>query len=61
MLREIEEGIQPHFTEIVLDSLEIEKIALDLIKSASKEVQLMFSTASTFSKQDGAAAATIVY
>jgi hypothetical protein len=53
-LREIEEGIKPFFTEIVRDPIEIEKITLDLVKSASKEVQLMFSTANTFSKQEGA-------
>jgi hypothetical protein len=37
------------------DPLEIDKIGFDLVNSAKEEIQMVFSTANTFSNQEGAA------
>ena len=47
-MKEIEEGVQPSFTETLRDLPEIDKIGFDLVKSAKEEIQIMFSTANTF-------------
>jgi two-component system, OmpR family, sensor histidine kinase VicK len=43
-IKEIEQGIQPSFTETVRDHLEIDKLGFDLIKSAKEEIQMVYST-----------------
>jgi hypothetical protein len=47
-IREIERGIRGNFTEKIQDSLEIQKIAIELINTATYEVLLLFSTINSF-------------
>jgi signal transduction histidine kinase len=53
-IKEIEEGIEPEAIETVRDPVEIQKIGHDLIKSAKKEILIIFSTANAFYRQDKA-------
>jgi two-component system, OmpR family, sensor histidine kinase VicK len=55
-IKDIEEGIQPNFTETVRDPIEIENLGYDLIQSANKEIQMMFSATSTLSNEEGVSA-----
>jgi len=47
-IKEIEEGIQPHFIETIRDPHELNRLALDLGKSARKEILILYSTARAF-------------
>jgi len=47
-IKEIEEGIQPHFIETIRDSHELNRLALDLGRSAREELLILFSTARAF-------------
>jgi signal transduction histidine kinase len=53
-IKEIEEGIEPEAIETIRDPVEIQKIAIALIKSAKKEILIIFSTANAFYRQDKA-------
>jgi two-component system sensor histidine kinase VicK len=53
-IKEIEEGIEPEAIETIRDPVEIQKIAHALIKSAKKEILIIFSTANAFYRQDKA-------
>jgi two-component system sensor histidine kinase VicK len=50
-IREIEEGAKREVVEVIRDPTEIEKIRLDLIKLAKKEVLMIFSTANAFYRE----------
>jgi two-component system, OmpR family, sensor histidine kinase VicK len=47
-IKEIEEDIQPPFTETIRDPLEINRTVFKLMKSAKREIQIMLSTAGEF-------------
>ena len=53
-IKEIEEGIEPEVIETVRDPIEIQKIGSDIIKSAKKEILIIFSSAKAFYRQDKA-------
>jgi signal transduction histidine kinase len=55
-IRELEEGIKPDFIETIRDPYEVQKIAFDLIKQASKEILTIFSTSNAFERQKRAGA-----
>jgi hypothetical protein len=40
-IKEIEEGMKPPFTEILRDSLQIQKVVLDLVNSAKQEILML--------------------
>jgi hypothetical protein len=50
-IREIEEGIEPEVIETIRDHVEIQKIGNNLIRSAKKEILIIFSTARAFYRQ----------
>lgn len=50
-IREIEQGTKREIVEVIRDSSEIQKISYDLIKSAKKEILLIFSTANAFHRE----------
>ena len=47
-IKEIEEGIKRQFIETIQDHVEIEKILPKVVKSATEEILLIFSTPNTF-------------
>ena len=47
-MKEIEEGIKREFIDTIQDPVEIEKVAFQLLKSATEEILILFSTANTF-------------
>ena len=47
-IKEIQEGIRPDFADVVHDYKEIQKINFNLIKSAKKEILLLFLTTNAF-------------
>ena len=49
--REIEEGIRPDFIETISDATEIQKLGIDLVKSAKEEILILFSTPDSFRRQ----------
>jgi two-component system sensor histidine kinase VicK len=51
-LKEIEEGIKPESIEIIVDPKEALEAEYRLLKSAKKEVQMIFSTVNTFLLQE---------
>src|ERR671925_515774 len=62
-IREIEEGIVPYYTklingpdsiikEIIRIPYEIQELAFELVKSAQKEIRVIFSTANAFHRQE---------
>ena len=53
-IKEIEEGIEPEAIETIKDPIEIQNISHSLIKSAKKEILIIFSTANAFYRQDKA-------
>jgi two-component system, OmpR family, sensor histidine kinase VicK len=53
-IMEIEEGIEPEYIETIRDPFEIQKIGNDIIKSAKKEILIIFSSAKVFYRQDKA-------
>lgn len=50
-IREIEEGIVPDFIKTISDPEEIQSLAFELIKSAKREILLVFSTSNAFFRQ----------
>lgn len=50
-IREIEEGTEREVVEVFRDPAEIQKISYDLIKSAKKEILLIFSNANSFHRE----------
>src|SRR5581483_8866672 len=50
-IKEIEEGIKPDFIETIRDPIEIQKIGFGLVKSAMKDILILFSTPDSFSRQ----------
>ena len=55
-IREIEEGAKREVIEVIRDPFEIQKISYELIKSAKKEILIIFSTANVFYRQEKARA-----
>lgn len=51
-IREIEEGLRPDFIETIRDPVEIQRLSLDLIKSAKEEVLVLSSTSNSFLRQE---------
>lgn len=47
-IKEIEEGIRPDFIETIRDPIEIQKIGFGLVKSAMKDILILFSTPDSF-------------
>jgi len=47
-IKEIEEGIQPQFIKTIRDPHELNRLALDLGRSAREEMLILFSTAKSF-------------
>lgn len=50
-IREIEEGAKREIVEVIRDPAEIQKFSYELIKSAKKEILLIFSTANAFHRE----------
>ena len=55
-IKEIEEGIEPEVIETIRDPIEIQLIGLELIKFATHEILVIFSTANAFHRQERAGA-----
>src|SRR5215211_4642256 len=53
-IREIEEGIEPEIIETIRDYVEIQMLAFELVKSATYEILVIFSTANAFHRQERA-------
>lgn len=51
-IRQIEEGRELEDIEIIRNPLEVQKRAMELVKSASKEILIIFSTANAFHRQE---------
>jgi signal transduction histidine kinase len=51
-IREIEYGITPEVTEVIQSPEEAEKREGDLIRKATKEIQIIYSTANAFHRQE---------
>jgi signal transduction histidine kinase len=51
-IREIEEGIEPEIIETIRDYVEIQMLAFELIKSATYEILVIFSTSNAFHRQE---------
>lgn len=50
-IREIEEGVKREIVEVFRDPEEIQRISYDLIKSAKKEILLIFSSSDSFHRE----------
>jgi signal transduction histidine kinase len=50
-IKEIEQGLVPDFIDTIRDPHEIQKLGFDVIKSAKKEILVIFSTANAFLRQ----------
>ena len=55
-IREIEEGIEPEVIETIRDPIEVQLLAFKLIKFATHEILVIFSTANAFHRQEYAGA-----
>jgi two-component system, OmpR family, sensor histidine kinase VicK len=55
-IREIEEGIEPEVIETIRDPIEVQLLGLDLVKVATHEILVIFSTANAFHRQEHAGA-----
>lgn len=55
-IRQIEEGRELEDIEIIRNPLEVQERAMELVKSASKEILIIFSTANAFHRQERAGA-----
>jgi two-component system, OmpR family, sensor histidine kinase VicK len=55
-IREIEEGIEPEVIETIRDPIEIQMLGFELVKSATCEILVIFSTANAFHRQELAGA-----
>jgi signal transduction histidine kinase len=53
-IREIEEGIEPEIIETIRDPVETQMLGFELIKSATYEILVIFSTANAFHRQERA-------
>ncbi len=53
-IREIEEGIEPEIIETIRDYVEIQMLGFELVKSATYEILVIFSTANAFHRQERA-------
>ena len=53
-IREIEEGIEPEIIETIRDPVEIQMLGFELVKSATYEILVIFSTANAFHRQERA-------
>ena len=53
-IREIEEGIEPENIETIRDPVEIQMLGFELVKSATYEILVIFSTANAFHRQERA-------
>ena len=53
-IREIEEGIEPEIIETIRDPVEIQRLGFELVKSATYEILVIFSTANAFHRQERA-------
>jgi two-component system sensor histidine kinase VicK len=53
-IREIEEGIEPEIIETIRDPVEIQMLGFELVKSATYEILIIFSTANAFHRQERA-------
>ena len=53
-IREIEEGIEPEIIETIRDPVEIQLLGFELVKSATYEILVIFSTANAFHRQERA-------
>ncbi|MGA9149426.1 MAG: ATP-binding protein [Candidatus Nitrosopolaris sp.] len=53
-IKAIEEGVDSEGIEIIQDPVEIQEIAFNRIQTAKKEIQIMFSTANAFYRQQHA-------
>jgi hypothetical protein len=51
-IREIRKGIKAEFTDNIQDPSEIQKVALDLLTSATYEILLLFSTINSFHRAE---------
>jgi hypothetical protein len=52
--RELEEGLKPDFIEIIGDPVEIQKLGFDLVRSAKREILILFSTVNSLRRQEEA-------
>src|SRR5829696_6325417 len=55
-IREVEEGIEPEIIETIRDPVEIQMLGFELVKSATYEISVIFSTANAFHRQERAGA-----
>jgi two-component system sensor histidine kinase VicK len=53
-IKEIEQGIKPDCIEIIRDPEDAQKIEREILASSTEEIQIIYSTANTFSFQDKA-------
>ena len=53
-IREIEEGIEPEIIETIRDPVETQMLGFELVKSATYEILVIFSTANAFHRQERA-------
>ena len=53
-IREVEEGIEPEIIETIRDPVEIQMLGFELVKSATYEILVIFSTANAFHRQERA-------
>ncbi len=51
-IREIEEGLQPDVIEVIQNSNRAKELYLNLVKTATKEIMLIFPTINAFIRQD---------
>jgi two-component system, OmpR family, sensor histidine kinase VicK len=51
-IRDIEEGLDTEGIDIIQNPYEIQKLAFELVKLAKKEIQIIFSTANAFHRQE---------
>ena len=53
-IKAIEEGVDSEGMEIIQDPVEIQKLALSLVQTATEEILVMYSTANAFHRQERA-------
>jgi two-component system, OmpR family, sensor histidine kinase VicK len=51
-IHDIEEGLDTEGIDIIQNPYEIQKLAFELVKLAKKEIQIIFSTANAFHRQE---------
>jgi hypothetical protein len=60
-IRELNKGIRSDFKDNIDDPSEIQKVAMDLLKSASYEIVLLFSTVNSFYRAEYAGMLNLMY